>query len=152
MKSHSNRFLWYFDSQMSLQKKLFENCCYVTANVPKNFSTGCKHLSKHFFTFFYDTGFVEKVIACSYDAYWSIYSRKSTKSWIFTHSMSKIQLDFERIPKTSFFPNYQSLSPSGKKLVRHIKNGRWFKGLPFDGLSRTEIIGMIALTIRLVEG
>ena len=53
LKPHSNSWIfwkWYFDSQMSLQKKLFENCCHVASNASKSFSTGRKHLLKHFFT------------------------------------------------------------------------------------------------------
>ena len=74
-------------------------------------------------------GFVTKVIACSYDTYWLIYARKSTKSWIFTNSMSKIDLDFGRISETSFFPNRQSLMPSRKKLVCHIKKRKAVQGV-----------------------
>ena len=94
----------------------------------KNFLRGVNNYPNTFHIV-QDTGFVAKDIACSYDAYWSIYSRKATKSCIFTDSMSKIQLDFGRISKTSFFPNCQSLSPSRKKLVRHIKKRKVVQGV-----------------------
>ena len=105
---------------MSLQKGAFWKVLLCDFRCPEMFCYGM---------WAFDPGFVTKFISCSYDTYWSIYARKSTKSWIFTNSMPKIDLDFGRISKTSFLPNPPSLSPSTKKLVRHIKKRKTVKGV-----------------------